>query len=346
MTRSPPSTHPEFFGALMNGALSRLRYAAKPGLDGPAVLFHYTTTASFERILRSPGFWASHYSSLNDLTEFTLVNPLLIQYVDQRLAGMGGPWPRSSEPHGESDFQRALLTTLRDLTADGQISGEHAAYVTCLSEHDDVLEQWRAYGDDGHGVALALDSSRLFTSTLERPLDSRWYQLLPVVYDPEAQRGLVRDLVEEFERTTVHDCACVEEFVDRLRVGIRVFTMLWALLAANCKHFSFRAEAEWRISWLLVEPSQLVAFRGQELSAVGSNSVRREFEYLRARPTRSGLVTFAEIPVNWKSVLAGIVLGPCQAAATSIPATALWLEKEGFPGSVWVRRSDIPYRSR
>lgn len=135
-------------------------------------LWHYTTAAGLEGILKSQQLWATNIRYLNDDEEFrgfferklptllkTGINSGITNLESSRLKDM-------LKIAGDIDgikhtFFEALHTALKTVTL------QHEAYITSFcytpsgaDSEDGLLSQWRGYGHDG-GYAIVLDTTDL-----------------------------------------------------------------------------------------------------------------------------------------------------------------------------------------
>lgn len=66
---------------------------------------------------------------------------------------------------------------------------KHQSLITCFSFENDLLSQWRAYGQDGEGMAIGFDFAylkRLFEGQKEILIDK-------VSYKEKEQKGLLEE---------------------------------------------------------------------------------------------------------------------------------------------------------
>src|SRR5262245_41785149 len=119
----------------VNPSLSELYNIIAPGLPGPIphALHHYTTSRGLAEILRTGVIRATSAFYLNDSSE-------IIHGLDRFRAVVDTGFGRSGNAHehliaaqfGNLDFLKS-----RDI------------HVFCLSEEENQLSQWRAYGGTG-----------------------------------------------------------------------------------------------------------------------------------------------------------------------------------------------------
>jgi len=106
----------------------------------PPLLWHYTSVASTFHIVRSQTMWATDSAFLNDSTENKIFQLALYKQAIVRYKGE------------KSELRRRLCHLTEQLVH----SISRSRYIISLSNSGDLLPQWRAYADDGAGVALGL----------------------------------------------------------------------------------------------------------------------------------------------------------------------------------------------
>lgn len=103
------------------------------------ILYHYTSIESFVNIVKSGKVWASDCRYLNDTQELELALNLFLKKIDK---------PK----------QKALSSALHLY----RISRVFCVF--SLSRSPKVLSQWRAYADNGKGVAIGFNRKNLIGS--------------------------------------------------------------------------------------------------------------------------------------------------------------------------------------
>ncbi len=100
------------------------------------ILYHYTSIHVLNEIMKSGSIWASDCRFLNDRKEFDHAVELFISILDGK----------EKEVMKEALFFHTF---------------NRYPFVFCLSRSPKVLSQWRAYADDGEGVAVGFNSRYL-----------------------------------------------------------------------------------------------------------------------------------------------------------------------------------------
>lgn len=112
-------------------------------LNDDSILYHYCSVDAFVNILKTHSIWLTHAREMNDFREDILFRKPLktaLQSFENR-----------SEP------EKQLLQHI----VDEYTSRVDFPYVACFSRDKDMLSQWRAYADNGKGVAIGVKLGEL-----------------------------------------------------------------------------------------------------------------------------------------------------------------------------------------
>lgn len=199
------------------------------------LLAHYTTLEILEFILKKKEIWMSNPLYMNDFEEvkFGIFEGIKILRESANLRNALGT------PNRQDKFYRTVDHYFNIF------DNEHVfdTYVFCLSRHDEnandgKLSMWRGYGDNGNGVAIVFDPSKI-TETSESPLI-----FSKVEYETAENRRLwlskkVSQITSWFESNQVDD-------EDIFRACHAYFERI-KLFALFSKHRGFLEEEEWRM---------------------------------------------------------------------------------------------------
>jgi hypothetical protein len=196
----------------------------------PEVLYHYTTQSGLLGIVNGREIWASHTQYLNDVREFKHA----VNVVEEELFNM-----KLGPPHHD---KRELLNEMEE-GLKGGIEGINVC-VCSFSAAGDVLSQWRAYGGGASGFSIG------FSGALLRAVsDEMNFWLVPVLYDEDEQRAIVRTLLEDvlaenLRRRTQSTADGNREPGQPPGGNLVAYLNRYAPIL---KHKSFSEECEWRI---------------------------------------------------------------------------------------------------
>jgi hypothetical protein len=224
-------------------------------LEIPEYLWHYTTGAGLKGIIESDALWATEIHYLNDVGEFNLVTALMTQELASRV---------DSSPH------KAALAAAQHYFSRTDFASAAGLLICSFTTERDQLSQWRGYTEPGDGYNIGIAGAHIKNIV---PIESG--HLRPCNYDPAHAFSIMRNAVTtSFERFAVHGSE--KQLIDELRTHV-------VLMAAWCKHESFREEHEWRL--VLLPPTFL--------RAAGIATPDLQF-----RPGRYTIIPHASVPLQ------------------------------------------------
>lgn len=189
----------------------------------PDILYHYCSVDSFYKIVQSNEIWLSDSYVLNDYKENTWITPMIKEIFDTK----------KNQKYGEL-FNKILKTY--DLS-------NYIPYVSCYSTDGDVLSQWRAYADDGAGVAIGLNARALTTKNKIPMIGTSLNVTLGIsemIYDEERQRQIVNATLERNLKTFESGEWDFNKTVLETTAVLKKYSVVF-------KNPKFREEQEWRI---------------------------------------------------------------------------------------------------
>jgi hypothetical protein len=267
------------------------------------VLYHYCSLKAFLGIVQSREIRLTNIFSMNDSAEH-----YWLRRVARRLA----------RQTGENKNLRSLASKLFPKDEATEL------YCCCFSEMDDSLAQWRAYADDGRGVAIGFD--RGFLGSLYKKY--RGLFLRTVVYDPKKQEEIVEEIITQTRND--HDpppAGLPGELTEDLPATVAKVS-LW-LYAAWCKNPAFHEERESR---LVYNP------KVDQSTAIGQR---------RYRSTRGKIVPYYALPLtadDGVTVIREIMFGPKNAHKHNEAVARRLLSDKGYYASrISFRVSEATY---
>lgn len=115
-------------------------------------------------------------------------------------------------------------------------------YICCFSENSDLLSQWRAYGNDGQGVAIGFNAE-----LLSRIDDMNNYDFVKVIYN---QKSVLKNIQEYMKGNLKYIFENInEKELNPVDILFNLAPILTPILQDRFafKHPSFREEKEWRL---------------------------------------------------------------------------------------------------
>jgi hypothetical protein len=217
--------------------------AATLRADPPPELHHYTSASGLQGILESHCLRATHTDHLNDPTEVRYTKDLVRRRLTAYIA--------REEDAGVRQILQLVADSPFSVTEDP--SPDH--FIACFCENNDLLSQWRSYGNSGGGYSLTFATDGLRRLTQAR-----------AAADPRGRHALEADLIKvvynETDQTELVD-AGIERFVAPIR-GLYSLGEpdtapfdRWGVVASlsyffydlyiRFKHPAFSEECEWRL---------------------------------------------------------------------------------------------------
>lgn len=284
-------------------------------------LYHYCSAQTFVSIVSGRAIWLSSLKLSNDSMEGRLVTSTLMRLAERDGLGAG----MMAKLKESIELMERLFHGLG----------------FCLSEHGDLLSQWRGYADDARGIAIGFNRAYLSElSAKPRSTSSSGFTIHRVEYEPKQHEALIEPTYRELRKLidagafrlrgalTLLDTRTPEQVAaddNAIEVAHRelvfrvllLFPMLYQLKAE-----AFREEREWRLVSMFPDtvPDE-VQFRG-----AGARII----------PFRPFELTSSELPR-----ITEMVLGPRHETPESTVQSLL--KRTGF-GEVPVRRSSATYR--
>lgn len=315
-------------------------------------LFHYCSTEAAFNILKTRSLRLCDISKSNDSAELILFYPELFDALRRAYASVPFEFTYR-ERTGECGLNR-LVDDCEDLVKWELNEGSLTNYVFSMSEHGDMLSQWRGYANDSKGVSLGFD----FDALKEFAEGSELFSFAKVqyIFRSDAEK-LVSDyagrMLEEFRQTC--------DRLHRRFAGIASADMDQLMLfhAHACvtrtiteslryKLNGFSEEREWRLfmtdsAFKVLENSfsGLEKFAPEDADIARQRRVEAVHEHLDFFASDDDIVSYYTIPFeNFPGqVLRTIRLGANNFAR--FQDLKLMLSKFGIPGQVNCVRSRI-----
>ncbi len=152
-------------------------------------LYHYTSRAGVEGILRCGGLRARHRNSMNDKVEFEYANNIIKESLAEFEKRNDLP-PKIVK--SLTSIVRIILQQINNPTQNNSVS-----YCACLSVSPDHQGQWGTYAEQGQGFALGINFMDLLRLHKSAALNKKpYFHCMPVCYNQSEQFNLVPRLFE------------------------------------------------------------------------------------------------------------------------------------------------------
>ena len=200
------------------------RVSFRPDDFLPGGLFHYTTAAGFEGILRERKIRATNFSFMNDPSEIQHGRELTEELLAEHLASSAG-------------LDRIFL---QFVVANFNLEMLAEVYVCCFTKLEDDLSQWRAYGTAAsERYSIGFDAEQIQSAALALPNAS----FIKVEYDTQIHSDHISELLQR-AFTFIRSHRNVSPFIDQL--GEAAASRLAGLVPA-LKTNAYKPEREWRV---------------------------------------------------------------------------------------------------
>jgi len=181
-------------------------------LPNQPAIYHYTTFKALESILRGRSLWLSHNSCLNDISE-----------------GVHGVEAIFSAMENNPENQKDLEFLDKYKSAWKMAVKDEGFYVISFCEEKDALSQWRAYANEGCGIAIGVDLEYLKRSLGANEIGSAYIM---------SQCGYTEDQYSEI---------FAKMYTSFKSLQVKETPLIIGMAASFLKHDAFRIEREIRI---------------------------------------------------------------------------------------------------
>lgn len=207
----------------------------------PKILYHYCSTHAFLSIIKNSNLWLADASKTNDETELiglfenisNIIDDILLQY---------------KSIFTEETILQAKICS--ELVIKNLISGEAPIVknsknlLICFSEARDLLSQWRAYSNNGQGLAIGFNSEYL-----KEFVSSTSYGFTKVIYNKkDSNRLLYKGMCEQL-KWSIQDALDEKNHLNAQALLLNLSQVIFSIFQEGFvfKHNSFSEEREWRI---------------------------------------------------------------------------------------------------
>lgn len=309
---------------------------ARRGTPPENILYHYTTADGLKGIIEHNELWATSAYYLNDSAEIYYGYGLLTEVLDDwlkrntRLANSlsFGLARHLRQWFGEDLLKRNVITPI---------------YLACFCEEDNLLSQWRAYGQSGgYSLGFKVSADIVITGRRLKPEPNiytiKWVE---VEYDRNEQTKKCRAILDPL-LTIFDDPSTAQAFAtigEHPLVGYQkilgVVTDILLGEIVSFKNGAFNVEREWR-----------AVVRQEELYKQGTDDGGATPIPVYFRSSKGMLVPYVRlIPIDTagKLPIACVRSGPTLDKTTAGMAVSMMLSKNGF-SDTRVEGSDISVR--
>jgi hypothetical protein len=275
--------------------------------DLPEVVYHYTSLSALPEVLRNQAIWASSFRYLNDMKEGRYLVEKSVEFIKGHNKLTPEFNPENLPPKYTSEI-----------------------YVSCFTTKQDDLNQWRAYADDGRGVAIGFDRKKLAEIAKGIPFDFTGFNhiIFPrfdfykVSYDIEERISRFLDVC--INAQALAGDADTPYKKKMLKLWHKALTIL---LSSTTKSEQFSSEEEWRIIGMY-ENLSFDIDSVHEFEFIDDIQTRGHHD-IKFRSSNNRIIPYYNLPFD-KSAIKEIVLGPKNRYQTEALSDAIKLNLQAF----------------
>jgi hypothetical protein len=314
------------------------------------LIYHYCSLETFTQIIKNKTIRLSDLDKTNDYMEKRWGIELLQEALKKELENNSISMDLQEDYWYSDDAHNHI----EQLNNDINLYLNHQTLIACFSLEKDQLSQWRAYGQDGEGMAIGFDYD-----CLKRLLkDQKELLISNVAYKKDDQEKLIRKKMfmpaleymrDMFQRESVR---CSDDFntyfVEEFDCFCEVLDTITEQVFTFLKNPAFEEEKEVRIVYNTgiydeIETRDLGEILSRKLE-VGKNK-ELILQPIQHQVKGNKLVAYTDL--NFKNCIASgiikeIVIGP--KSKVSEKDANQFLLSNGFWDDIWVRNSKASYR--
>lgn len=179
------------------------------------IIYHYCNVEAFRAIIQNKTLWLSSVYNLNDYKE--------IHWIKEKVLNKLKLFTDKYNFNKFNKFENLYNNQLPNV------------YIASFSKGEDLLSQWRAYANDGHGVAIGFDTNYFKQNKLVNTSE--------VLYDEEVQEKLIDEILSPLLNTLDNIDSNSKEFLTLCETIIKELNNL----SAKSKNELFKEENEVRL---------------------------------------------------------------------------------------------------
>lgn len=195
----------------------------------PLVYYHYCSLETFVKIIETSKIRLCNPYKMNDNKEVTwLFNRLtdVIQSIinDETNSEIKGFYQNYFNDLDKEYIREQCIST---------------PYVTCFSEHGDILSQWRAYSDDGRGISIGFDINAIIQGSMGD------LEFASICYNVDEQKKELGKIFLDYMKEILPNYEC-HSMSDLLIDYMNILEPIM-MYAITCKNPAFKEECEGRL---------------------------------------------------------------------------------------------------
>lgn len=243
------------------------------------ISYHYCSLETFLAIIGNRSIRLSDINTMNDYSEMHWAYARFIEAVNL----VYNEYEKDFFDYLDQHISQAQLHTL--------------TLLACFSTDGDVLSQWRAYADNGAGVAIGFDSAKLPNLSVRCGM---------VTYDPAIQVQYFRDLFAATFPLWKNDKS------KKARKLLDEFLVLKAFDMCLMKSPAFAEEKEVRVARAIVVDYDKDGWHLSDAGGSGKDKISAQKQPIKYRSKGAGIVAHIDLPIAGigSDFIKRIVIGP------------------------------------
>ena len=277
------------------------------------IVYHYTTLENFISIIENQSFFFTNLNYLNDRKEYDHGVEIILETIKVYEAS------------------ESKLKILKIVEENLESIYKSSRYIACFSNNGDLLSQWRAYGNQGKGIALGFDTYNI------NDFADGYVNGMYIEYREELQKNIIQEIIkiilDYFEN--IKDFLDWGKYDSEFLISNCIIQFLEEFISAF-KHPSFSEEKEFRLEYKIdkninKEDNNKLLFRS-------NGNLIIPFFKLKYIDKKDNLSI-----TNRKLPLEKIIIGPSVDFKLNKLSIESFLSKNGY-NDVKIVQSTIPYR--
>lgn len=309
-------------------------------------LYHYCSLETFIAIISNKCLRLSDLSKSNDYMERKWILNIIEEALDKSFKEEGIKINLREEYWYRDGINNHISYLLDMLSYDVKRS----SYITCFSRNGDLLSQWRAYGDDGRGVAIGFNAKLLYKVYSSK----NDVYIEDVLYDKEEQIEEIQIAVANaliyMKNSFNSDTTKVSDefnsyFIEEFDTFCEVFCDELAILSCYMKNPAFKEEDEVRIFYAPIMCSDDPVWLQEQFGKISrfSNYVLKPINFLARKDQIIGYSDLSFEKLIQRGIITEIIIGP----SSRVNADDIYflLTKFGYSSNdIEIKESQASYR--
>lgn len=284
-------------------------------LNNKSIIYHYCSVGAFQKIIETSTIWLTHARQTNDANEgVRYINHL--QSIVNSISYI-------------NDEEKSIAHTILQIHKDRI----EFPYIGCFSTKADLLSQWRAYGDDGKGIAIGFEVGKIPHFDLLKHKHGDCIKF-PIILDEINYDDINNE--DEFLEKIIQSCLLIYRNTKNKNQAVDAGVHGLNLLSVFSKNKGFEEEQEVRIAYFPCYFDLLANLNQLPIKNINKMD-------LKFRTNKNNLISYFEFKFS-QDAIQKIILGP----KCSIDKNQLTLFLNKYSPDVCrnngVRKSSISYR--